>query len=84
MFILKSKDDPVVGPLSVNNDIVLENPNILIGETEYGGHLGYFEHLSNRNQFHCKPILSFMNAFRDDDNVNLRQNITDGSNDQII
>lgn len=66
MFILKAKDDPVLGPGSVKNDIVLNNPNILIGETNYGGHLGFFESFSNRKQFHSQPIISFMNAFKEE------------------
>ena len=48
MFILKTKDDPVLGPLSVNNEMLLSNPNILIGETNYGGHLGFFEGFTDR------------------------------------
>lgn len=64
MFILKTKDDPVIGHDSESLNVALDNPNILVGETNYGGHLGYSEGITNRRQFHCQPIISFMNAFK--------------------
>lgn len=80
MFILKSKDDPVIGPNSVNNELALNNPNILIGETNFGGHLGYFESFLDRKQFHCQPIISFMNAFKDSEVQAAQTTITTGQN----
>ena len=43
MFILMAKDDPVVGPKSICTEVILQNPNLLMGITEGGGHVGYFE-----------------------------------------
>ena len=42
-FILLAKDDPVIGEGCIDHDICKANPNVLLGVTDHGGHLGYFE-----------------------------------------
>lgn len=42
MFI-SSKNDPVLGKGVIDIETLSENPNILYGITERGGHLAYFE-----------------------------------------
>jgi predicted alpha/beta-fold hydrolase len=40
-----AKDDPIIGEQSIDYDICRKNPYVLLGVTERGGHLGYFESL---------------------------------------
>ncbi len=43
-FILMSKDDPIIGgEAAIDYEACMSNPALLLGVTEKGGHLGYFE-----------------------------------------
>ena len=64
LFILKAENDPITGPDGIDEERILENPNVILGKTKYGGHLGYFESFTNSNQFHNEPIFMFLNSFR--------------------
>ena len=38
-----SKDDPIIGHDTIDYDVCISNQNILLGLTDNGGHLGYYE-----------------------------------------
>lgn len=42
-MILMAEDDPLIGKKSICYDIAKKNPNLVMGVTRRGGHLGYFE-----------------------------------------
>ena len=42
VFIIKSMNDPIIGSYCIDEDRVLRNPNIILGKTNYGGHVGYY------------------------------------------
>lgn len=42
-FLLMAKDDPIIGENCVDTEIPQKNPYLLMGVTNHGGHLGYFE-----------------------------------------
>ena len=44
-LFLNAKDDPVCAEVCIAYDRFQENPNIVLGVTEHGGHLGYHESL---------------------------------------
>ena len=63
-MVLKSKNDPLIGDNGIDETVLLTNPNIILAKTKYGGHLGYYEGFTNSKQFSNKPIITFMNSFR--------------------
>lgn len=42
VFIIKSMNDPIIGNECIDEERVLRNPNIILGTTNYGGHVGYY------------------------------------------
>lgn len=42
-LLLMAKDDPIIGEEAICYEFVNRNPNLLLGVTNRGGHLGYFE-----------------------------------------
>jgi len=36
-------NDPIIGNECIDEDRALKNPNIILGKTNYGGHVGYFQ-----------------------------------------
>jgi predicted alpha/beta-fold hydrolase len=57
-----AKDDPIIGELAIDYDTCSRNPYVLLGVTDRGGHLGYFESAFNTKQWFTKPIFEFLNA----------------------
>jgi len=47
LLILKANNDPITGPDAIDEERILENPKIIIGTSNYGGHLAYFESYFN-------------------------------------
>eukprot|EP00347_Sterkiella_histriomuscorum_P008429 403345128 len=64
-FILMAKDDPIVGEKTIAYESCQANQNIILGVTEYGGHLGYFENISSTQQWFVKPVFEFLNAIKE-------------------
>lgn len=63
-FIMMALDDPVIGKNSIDRDVCSANPYILLGVTEQGGHLGYFESIMSTDQWFPQPALEFLNSFK--------------------
>eukprot|EP00347_Sterkiella_histriomuscorum_P007208 403349846 len=64
-FILMSKDDPIVGERSIDYEGCQGNNNIILGVTEHGGHMGYFDSFYSTQQWFVKPIFEFLNALKE-------------------
>jgi abhydrolase domain-containing protein 1/3 len=45
-FFLMAKDDPIIGEKAIDSSVCENNPYILLGVTNKGGHLGYFESIT--------------------------------------
>ena len=43
LLILKSSNDPIIQENGINEDVILQNENIILAKTKYGGHLGFYE-----------------------------------------
>ena len=43
MLVLKSDNDPIIKDNGIDEEVLLQNPNVIVGKTKYGGHLGYYE-----------------------------------------
>eukprot|EP00347_Sterkiella_histriomuscorum_P010337 403376694 len=64
-FILMAKDDPIIGEKTIDYEICQKNKNIILGVTEYGGHLGYFEHVYSTQQWFVRPVFEFLNSIKE-------------------
>eukprot|EP00347_Sterkiella_histriomuscorum_P023246 403335394 len=64
-FIMMSKDDPLLGgEQSIDYEVCQKNPYLLLGVTQNGGHLGYFENVLSTDQWHVKPVFDYLDTFR--------------------
>jgi predicted alpha/beta-fold hydrolase len=61
-MLLMAKDDPIIGPDAICYEITKSNPHLLMGVTERGGHLGYFESVFSTKQWFTKPVIEFLKA----------------------
>ena len=61
-FILMAKDDPIIGAKAIDYDTCKKNPYVLLGVTDHGGHLGYFESIYSSKQWFTKPVFDFIDA----------------------
>ena len=50
-FFLMSADDPIIGSKAICRATCENNPYVLLGVTEAGGHLGYFESVFSTKQW---------------------------------
>ncbi len=57
-----AKDDPIIGEKAIDYDTCSKNPYVLLGVTDHGGHLGYFESACSTNQWFTKPAFDFIDA----------------------
>ena len=62
-FFLNTLDDPVIGIKCVSFDVFRENPNVALGTTKYGGHLGYHTSIFNFDQWFVKAAVDYFKAF---------------------
>lgn len=67
MFAL---DDPIIGDKAIDYETCFKNPNVMIATTKRGGHTGYFESVMKPDHWFPKPMLQFLNSFRDDLTLN--------------
>lgn len=63
---MNAKDDPIIGSRAIDYDIFKNNPNAVLGTTNRGGHLGYRESAFSTELWYMKPVLDFLDAYRDD------------------
>ncbi|TNV77721.1 hypothetical protein FGO68_gene4644 [Halteria grandinella] len=63
-FILMAKDDPIVGRDTIEYDLCKANQTIILGVTDSGGHLGYFESIMGTEQWFTRPVYEFLNCYK--------------------
>ena len=63
MFLM-AENDPILGRNNIDYKECAKNPNVLVGVTRSGGHLGYFESPSSTEQWFVHPVLEFFEKFR--------------------
>lgn len=59
-FFLMAKDDPIIGPKAIAFEECQSNPYCLLGVTEHGGHLGFFESVTRTDQWFVEPVFEFL------------------------
>ena len=59
-FILMARDDPIIGEKAIDIEACEQNPYILLGVTNKGGHLGYFESIRGTRQWFTEPVFEFL------------------------
>jgi len=64
-FMMMAEDDPILGINQIDYKHFLSNPNILLGVTSNGGHLGYAESIYSTRQWFVEPIFEFLSAYLD-------------------
>jgi len=64
-FILTTEDDPILGINHLDSNHILKNPNILLGVTSNGGHLGFVESIFSTRQWFVEPVFEFLSAYLD-------------------
>jgi len=42
ILVLKAYNDPLIGKEGIDEQKLLENKNVILATTKYGGHLGYY------------------------------------------
>lgn len=62
-FFYFSLDDPMVGENSIDFPSCLQNPHVVLGTTEHGGHLGCFERSFSRDQWMTPLGFDFIKSF---------------------
>jgi predicted alpha/beta-fold hydrolase len=40
-LFLNAIDDPIIGERAIDYEVFKANPNVVLGTTRYGGHIGY-------------------------------------------
>ena len=62
-FFLNALDDPIVGN-NLNYEAFKDNPNIALGTTKHGGHVGYYENFfSLKRCWYPELTFKFFNSF---------------------
>ena len=64
ILVIKAENDPIIGKYGIDDLKLSSIPNVVVGKTQYGGHMGYYEKFSNCKQFHNIPIVMFLNAYK--------------------
>ncbi|TNV77592.1 hypothetical protein FGO68_gene4857 [Halteria grandinella] len=64
LFIMMARDDPIIGENAIDHETCKENPYILLGVTDQGGHIGYFESMFHTRQWHTQPVFEFLKSFQ--------------------
>jgi predicted alpha/beta-fold hydrolase len=62
-FFMMAKDDPIIGPKAIAYQECQANPYVLLGVTEHGGHLGFFESVTSTDQWFVEPVFEFIMQF---------------------
>lgn len=62
-FIMMARDDPIIGEKAIDHQACEKNPYVLLGVTDQGGHIGYFESMFNTRQWHTQPVFEFLKSF---------------------
>lgn len=59
-LFISSQDDPFFGPDVIPYDEFKKNDNIFLMATSGGGHVGFYDSIFSKEQWHNKPALKFL------------------------
>jgi predicted alpha/beta-fold hydrolase len=62
LLCLNALDDPIAAPECIPYDEIKTNPNVVLATTDYGGHIGWFEHNKKPIRWMVKPLTEFIIA----------------------
>jgi predicted alpha/beta-fold hydrolase len=62
LLCLNALDDPISAAECIPYDEIKTNPNVVLATTDYGGHLGWFEHIKYPTRWMVKPLGEFIVA----------------------
>ncbi|KAG2192102.1 hypothetical protein INT46_006989 [Mucor plumbeus] len=62
LLCLNALDDPIAAAECIPYDEIKTNPNVVLATTDYGGHLGWFEHNKYPTRWMVKPLTEFIVA----------------------
>ncbi|KAI8368470.1 Alpha/Beta hydrolase protein [Blakeslea trispora] len=62
LLCLNALDDPIAAAECIPYDEIKVNPNVVLATTDYGGHLGWFEHNKSPTRWMVKPLAEFITA----------------------
>jgi predicted alpha/beta-fold hydrolase len=63
-FYLNALNDPFMGEVSIDYDVFITNPNVVLATNKYAGHLGYHESIFTMEQWFSKPCIDFLDNLR--------------------
>ena len=64
-FQLNTRDDPIIHHSVLERFDVASNPNLLLGTTKCGGHIGYLtSDLGGIRQWFTDPVFEYFNAIK--------------------
>ncbi|KAI9276516.1 Alpha/Beta hydrolase protein [Sporodiniella umbellata] len=62
LLCLNALDDPIAHANSIPYDEIKCNPNVILATTDEGGHIGWFEHITQPTRWCVKPLSEFIVA----------------------
>jgi predicted alpha/beta-fold hydrolase len=62
LLCMNALDDPIAAASCIPYDEIKINPYIVLATTDYGGHLGWFEHTRKPTRWMVKPLSEFIVA----------------------
>lgn len=62
LLCFNALDDPIAAKECIPYDEIKTNPNVVLATTDYGGHIGWFEHNKNPTRWMVKPLTEFIVA----------------------
>ncbi|CCH60623.1 hypothetical protein TBLA_0D01150 [Henningerozyma blattae CBS 6284] len=65
LLAINAMDDPIVGSDSLPDDLIKQNPFVILDKTSIGGHIAWFKN-SSGERWYAEPICKFFKAFNDE------------------
>ena len=62
-LFLNALDDPIIRGCYLDINKFKSNPNLILGTTQYGGHMAYNEHFLTLDSWLILPIFKFLDSF---------------------
>lgn len=62
LLCFNALDDPIAVSESIPYDEIKINPYVILATTDYGGHIGWFEHFWKPTRWIVKPLAEFIVA----------------------
>ncbi|KAI8147451.1 Alpha/Beta hydrolase protein [Fennellomyces sp. T-0311] len=62
LLCMNALDDPISPAESIPYDEIKINPHVILATTDYGGHIGWFEHFRHPTRWVVKPLAEFIVA----------------------